>query len=461
MRSIQKSIACVAILLFVGFAATAQESDGGGSGEAGGAPDFGMGVGIGVQSFTNPESGQTETYQSLSLAPDLAIGQLGVGLDVTLNYRFTGGEAGNQFQVREEDWNPEAANSSFVELYLPKIQYIRWAQKGDPLFVLLGGIPGARLGNGFIVSGYTNTLHQPERTLFGMQLDVDGNLFDFPYIGFESFTANLASFNLFGGRLYARPLTGTDINILQDIQFGTTFVADRNPYYFFEKNPDLTEEQENRIDNSAEVSVWGLDVQQPILSNNILSLSAFGDYVQQGEASGAMIGVGGRFFSFLPYRAEIRFLGDNFIPQYFGSSYDLYRADRYEVYSADEVVREGHAGWLASTGFSLLSDRIVFNASMEGPFGSREGVYPTLRSSFQLNQGLVPGLSVQANYAKEELREPADIFSAEDAVIGAQINYQTGPAVISLIYNVKYDPTATDDSPWNITSRLESRISLF
>jgi hypothetical protein len=460
MMSLQKGIGCLAILLLLGASAFAQDGDGGAAaaGEAAsGAPDFGMGVGIGVQSFTDPESGETETYQSLALKPDVALGKLGIGLDVTVNYRFTGGEAGNEFEIREEDWIPDD-ETNFFELYLPKIQYVRWARKGDPLFVQLGALPSARLGNGFIVSGYANTLYRPERPLFGMQLDVDGKLFDFPYVGVETFAGNLAAFDLFGARLFARPLADSESQILQGLQVGSTFVTDQDPFYFYEKDPDA---DQSIVDDSAQVSIWGVDVRQPILTNDIVSLSAFGDFVQQDDASGGMVGVGGRFISILPYRAEIRLMGDNFIPQYFSSQYDLFRVDRYQVYSADQVEREAHAGWLASTGFSILSDRISLNITMEGPFGNYEGVYPTLRGSFMLAQGLVPGFSFEANYAKEEITEPAEVFDPENAVIGAQVNYQTGPAVISLIYDLEYDPTQTDNTPWNVTTRLESTISLF
>src|SRR6056297_2872020 len=107
-----------------------------------GGPDFGLGITIGAQSFPNPEydgsNEETITFQSLGLTPDLAIGKFGLGLDLTLNYRFTGGD-GSEFEVRSEDWVPDD-ETNFLELYLPKIRYARWGLKGDPLYVLLGSV---------------------------------------------------------------------------------------------------------------------------------------------------------------------------------------------------------------------------------------------------------------------------------------------------------------------------------
>ena len=455
-------ILCFVAILLTGLPVVAQDSgDGTGSASAtseaaqGGA-DYGMGLGLGVQSFTDPDSGDTETYQSLSLRPDFAIGKFGIGLDVTLNYRFTGGESGNEFQVREEDWVPDD-DTNFFELYLPKIQYLRWGRKGDPLYVQAGGLNNATLGNGFIVGGYSNAQFLPNRRIFGLAFDMDGKLFDFPYVGVETFAANLAAFDVMGGRLYTRPLVPTEIAVLEDLQIGTTFVADTQPFYHASKDPTYTGPA--NADN--DVLMWGVDFRQPILSNPAISLAVFGDYVRQDEANGAMLGTGGRLVRFITYGAQLRFIGENFIPTYFDSTYDLSRVEQYAIYTSEQTVVKQHMGWLASAGFSLLQDRLVFNTTMEGPIGTDSGTYPKLRSSFRLEQGIVPGVSLQANYTKRRLEEPADVFSAENAVIGAQVNYQTGPAVISLIYDLEYDPYAQDDSPWDVTSRLETSISLF
>ncbi len=417
---------------------------------------FGLGLGIGVQSFQQPD-GELKTYQSLSLTPDVAFGKFGLGLDVRINYTFTGGDDSDEFEIRREDWDPAAAGLNFLELYLPKIRYARWAHKGDPLFVMFGSIDDAVLGNGFILGNYANTQFLPQRRIFGLSLDVDGALFNFPYVGVETFVANLAAFELFGTRLFVRPLIGMDIPIVRNLQIGTTLVMDTDPYY----HTRLIDEDAVPSDaGDASVLVYGLDFRQPILSNPVITLAAFGDMVFQNQAQGGMLGAGGRLIGTITYGAQLRFLGDNFIPVYFDSTYDLRRPDKYAVYNAEDTLIEGHVGWFATAGFSVLNDIIVFSVNMSGPFGEKEGVLPTLGSQFIIAEGLIRGVSLSAHYTKFEIESAGDILSAENAVIGARFNYRTGPAVVSLVYDVKYDPT-DDAKPWKITSGLETSIQLF
>lgn len=433
---------------------------------------FGMSLGLGVETFVNPDfpedpnASEFVTWQSLQLNPDIGFGPLGVGLDLTLNYRFTGGETGNEFEVRGEDWVPDE-DTSFLEMYLPKIRYVRWAQKGDPLFLLFGQIDRAVLGNAFIVSGYTNTRFLPERPIFGAQVDVDGSLFNFPYVGIETFASNFAAFDLFGSRLYVRPLADLEVPLLPALEVGGTFVTDRDPYYFERVDPESDLYQSDAgVDP---VTVWGMDLRQPVLNNPVLSLALFSDVVNQNNNWGTMLGFGGRTLGFLSFGAQARFLGENFIPGYFDGSYDLFRRSRYEVYRGNASV-DPYVGWLGSLGFSFLQDQLVFSASMEGPFeapitdDSPEALArnPILRGSFLVGDGVIPGVTVGANYEKRNLQTFGDVFSAEDAVMGARVNYRTGPAVISLTYDLTYDPNASDPArPWQVTSGLETSIALF
>ncbi|TVQ24156.1 MAG: hypothetical protein EA383_11830 [Spirochaetaceae bacterium] len=466
------------LLILAAGSLTAQESPEPAAGDE--TPQFGFGVnlGLGVRTFRNPafpddpDASEFITWQSLQLNPDISFGQLGVGLDLTLNYTFTGGEFGDEFTLRAEDWVPDD-DTNFFELYLPKIRYVRWAQKGDPLFLLFGQIDGAVLGNAFIVGGYTNTRFLPERPIFGAQVDVDGSLFSFPYLGVETFVSNVAAFDLFGSRLYVRPLADLDVPLLPALEVGTTVVTDRDPWYFERRDPDSSLHESTEA--TSPVTIWGLDLRQPVLNTPVLSLALFSDVVNQNNNWGSMVGFGGRTLGFLSFGAQARFLGENFIPSYFDGSYDLFRRSRYEVYRGNATV-ESYVGWLASLGFSFLQDQLVFSASMEGPFEApitdvdgdgrptpqALARNPILRGSFLIGDGVIPGITVGANYEKRNLQTIGDVISPEDAVIGARINYRTGPAVISLTYDLTYDPNpAADRSPWQINSGLETSIALF
>ena len=447
------------------------------SGSESAKPSFGMSLGIGVQTFN--DTVPPTTYQSLSLSPDLSFGKFGIGLAVTLNYRFEG--SGNSFEVRRADWWPQAPDlvtfQSVAAIYLPKIKYVRWGEKGDPLFVKLGSIDDATLGNGFIVVNYANTLFLPENRHFGLNLDADGSLVGFPYLGLETMVGDLAQFDVLGGRLYVRPLVGTKIPILKNLEFGGTVAADLQP--------DLYSEPDPAVGATVPVVVFGGDVRLPILFiKNVVSLVTFADIAStpyMGERTvGGMVGVGGKLFSFLTYGAQLRMLGDNFIPVYFDATYDLMRAAKYNltwwekadtVNPTHEQLSDAGMGWMASLGTSFFNDTIAFKVSLDAPFSSPTTDFaaivknPHLRGTFIIGEGIIPGISLDASYDKKGITDftaapPGGLFNPTNAAIQTRLNYKSGPAVISFVYMVRYEAGLLPD-PWVVTSGLESAIQLF
>jgi hypothetical protein len=443
------------IVLVTGLIAGVVFAEEGGS--SGSKPSFGLGLGIGVQTFT--DTVPPTTYQSLSLSPDLALGKFGIGLAVTLNYRFTG----SGIEVRLKDWWPQSPDSvtlqSVAAIYLPKIKYVRWGEKGDPLFVKLGSIDDATLGNGFIVSNYANTLFLPEDRHFGLNLDVDGSLFKFPYVGLETMVGNLAEFDVIGGRLYVRPLVGTSIPILKNIEFGGTVAADTKPYLY--KVPATS---------APAVVVFGGDVRLPILYlKNVFSLVTFADVAStpsgvSDRAWGGAVGLGGKIFSFLTYGAQVRVLGADFIPTYFDATYDLLRDAKYDLTQAGGFA-DPTMGWLATLGTSFFDEKIIFRVTLDAPFTGWTAnpmdivKNPHLRGVFTIADGIIPGISLDTSYDKSGITKWADLIDPLNAAIQAKLNYKSGPAVISFIYKVRYDPTVP--SLWVVTSGLESSIQLF
>ncbi len=432
---------------------------------------FGFELGLGTESVlrdpTDPydELGNPmDTYQMLAIKPDLSIGKFGLGFDVTVHFNLQLGSGGQGVEFYEPDWNWVKANKTFLELYLPKIAYARWGVKGDPLFVKLGSFDDGTLGNGFIMGNYSNTRFLPQTRLFGLAFDLDGKLFEFPFVGIETFVGNLARFDVLGTRVYARPLTTMEIPILSALQVGVTIVVDTEPQLYDAETLD------NDGDGDS-VAVSGIDFRLPVLGNPLISMAAFGDLaLQNGGRWGTAIGVGGRFFSFMPYILQLRVLGPEFIPTYFDTSYDLFRSTKFEIMQDAPESSEAYAGWLASLGFSLLSDMIVFNVSVDGPFATDANStsisdWPHLRGVFTVGEGLLAGFSFDALYEKYLLGAPGgeggffeDLLSPENAVIGAKFNYRTGPAVLSLLYNLRYDPAATGAQQYVVTSSLISSV---
>jgi hypothetical protein len=434
LRRLAPVLALVAIAAAPGFAQT--------------PPDFSMGLGIGVATFADG------TWQSLSLNPDLALGKFGIGLDVQLNYRFTGG-SGNEFEIRTEDWVP-ADFQDFLNIYLPKIAYIRWDQKGAPLYIKLGTIEDGTLGNGFIMGGYANNLFMPDDRHFGLAFDIDGALFKFPYVGIETFVGDLAELDVFGARLFVRPLAWLGVPVIKNLQIGASFAMDVKPY-LYDHPLDTTERS---------VAAYGVDARLPILSSEIVSLSAFADMATiEFDSWGGMVGVGGRLIKFLTYTVQLRAIGAGFIPMYFDATYDVFRGAKYDIVQAGGT-GDPSLAWYASLGTSFLDGKIVFNMGVDAPFtfGPDTGditQWPHLRGVFVVSEvPALKGFSFDASYDKKLITTFASLIDATEADIQARLNYKAGPAIISFVYKLRYDVTATPD-PWVVTSGLESSISLF
>jgi hypothetical protein len=417
--------------------------------------NFGMVIEIGAESITE---GITPTsYQMLKINPDFGFGNFGIGLDLTFHYRFDDGN-GN-FDFREEDWTIDSSRS-FWDIYLPIFRYIRYGHKGDSIYGKIGSIDDGTLGNGFIMGNYSNTNFLPEQRMVGLALDLDGNFFNFPYIGIETFAGNLAKMDVFGTRLYVRPLTSLEIPIIKDLQIGTTLAFDRDP-------DALSDFIQTGITNPDVVSIYGLDFKQPIISNSVISLAVFGDLVLQPStgakneaATGGLLGIGGKLVSFINYGLNALFLGENFMPFYFDSVYDLYREAKYSVYSGDTSV-SAYSGWLANLGFTFFDGMFVFNTSVDGAFSRIDGIettYPHLRTVLVVGEGILPGIFIDASYDKRYIEKWSDLIDPSNAVIGANINYKTGPAVITLGYDLRYVP---EDGSWDTTSKLSTSISLY
>jgi hypothetical protein len=430
-----KVLAVVILVLFVGSFAFAQEE---------GGFDFGLSMGIGAETIDDV------MWQTIKLSPDIAIGKFGIGLELTLHYQFEGDPP-----IREEDWVPNG--NSFLALYLPKFKYIRYGFKGDPIYAQFGGIEYALLGNGFIMGGYDNTVFLPQdegRQVFGLSFDLDGALFNFPYVGIETFVGNLAELDVLGSRLYVRPLAFTEVPIIKGLQVGGTVAMDRKPL-LYAGSPDFIDP----------VVLYGADLTLPILTGSMLSFATFADIAflhdslgPGNQGKGEMVGFGGRLFGFINYGAQVRILGEDFVPTYFDTGYDLYRDVKYNLVNMGNI--EPYVGWLGSLGFSFLGDALVFNATVDGPFGKpNTGGYldwPHLYAVLILGEGVVPNLSFETQFDKRSLFDP-DVYIGHDTVIAARINYSIGAAVLSFVYQISKDRDGVGDSK----SGIESSIQLF
>lgn len=462
-----RKIIAAALLALVAMGAFAQSGEGG---EAAANPfAFKAGINLGTDVLlTGPDdldgNPTSEAWTRLGFQPDLSFGKFGIGIDLSLRFKLYP-SPGEAIEVYPGDWVPdyEGNGRNVFDVYLPKLLYLRYGLKGeDPLYAKLGSISDLTLGNGFIMGSYSNMRFMPETRIFGLDLGLDGSLFSFPYVGLELATGNLARFDVLGARLFVRPLVGTEIPILKNAQVGLTVVADRDPYLYTEDPVSL-----GLVASADPIAVFGADITVPILGGKLFPLAAFADVAfEPNSSAGAMIGAGGRLVGVILYGAQLRLLQEGFIPAYFDGNYDLYRAFKYD-YLETSSGGDFFAGWYASLGTSFLEDKILFLASLDGPFKAipsnpltaGQGDYPHAKAVARLGEGLLGGFFFDASYEKYKIGSKAsffeDLVDPTDAVVGMAINYKTGASVLTMQYDAKWDASLGE---FVVTSSLQASM---
>lgn len=451
--SVPKKIVWGTLMVLLTVAAlSAQEETPEGTESPAEAPKFSFGM---FASLGN-ETLDGANYQYLGLLPDFGYGPWGVGIDLSFHFRFyekPDGEFG--FYPRAKDWwDSDAGLRKNVDKYLARLAYLRYGKKGDPIYAQLGWIPSTTFGTGFIVSGYNNGALRPAIKLTGLNLDLSGSLIDVPWIGLESFVGSLSTFDLFGARFSAKPLSllYPENPILKDTQFGITSVVDTNPY-----STDLT----GATKTSGTVVVTGLDAMAPLYASDVVTTVATLDVTAQGAHAGAALGVGGTLVKVISWGFQVRALGDNFLTNYFDQGYEHSRVKKFLVYNGTTKV-PGTAGWLANLGTNLLGDALLFGVSFSAPFVSSDNVLtqPQLVGYATLKPGLLP-IDANAFYLKRGVTSLGKLLSPEDALIGAKVGYTFGVVTLSVIYDLHYSEVVTDGNRWVSTSRVETSVKMF
>lgn len=426
--------------------------------------DFAAGLGLGSEVITGAD-GTPQSWTSISFQPDLAFGKIGFGLNLPLHFQLypktdpDGNPTDEPILIYAGDWVPENKNfQGFLDLYLPKIQYVRYGLKGaDPIYAKLGSFDDMTLGNGFIMGEYSNMSFQPKMKMLGLDVGVDGKAFGFPYVGLELLTGNLAQLDVVGGRLYGRPLLWLNVPIIKNLEIGASLVADSNAYLYTSST------------EAEALSVFGIDAMVPVISSKLFPLAAFADMAfEPNQSFGAMLGAGGKLLGFLTYGAQIRFLQEGFVPSYFDTNYDLYRNVKYDLMQTTASGNAINPAWYASLGCNLLDSKLIFSARIDGPFApipatptDNTADYPHLKAVVNLAEGILAGFYFSGSYEKYYLGKTQDFFKdvidPTDAIVGLAINYKTGAAIITLKYNATYDPSlAVPD--WVVTSSLTATM---
>jgi hypothetical protein len=381
-----------------------------------------------------------ETYYLINITPEVAFGQLGVGLDLNLRFNTKG-------KLRAGDY-------SKFEDYLRIIRYVRWAQKGDPFYVRLGLLDYSLLGHGSIIYNYRNSASYDMRRT-GIELDLN-----FEKYGFESMYSDLAGRGLLGFRGYVKPLKFTSLASLPAIshlEIGGTYARDVS------KQADITPADST---GGRGLTIVGFDIGLPIIYYRTFKSTLYFDYAKiyhygQGSSVGINMFFTGLGLVDIRGKYELRFNGDKYLPAYFNSFYEHDRYDPARRRSKSDTLQNV----LASRGYYgelILSVLNTFNivAGYQAPFNNKnEGV---LHAELQLPE--ISGIVIRGAFDKERIGR---VFILDNySILSAEIGYKPVKyLLVSTLYQQTYsnrnpDGSLRSDGSFIKQIRIEPKVSL-
>jgi len=353
-----------------------------------------------------------DNFFGITIRPELAIGKIGVGLNIDLLYNVETGH------IRTEDWNESYD-------YFRILRYVRYGHKRDPFYARVGALDRARIGHGFLMNFYTNETANYDKRKIGFALDLD-----FGDFGFETMTSNLGRLELVGFRGYIRPMHFSEIPILSNLAFGLSYVTDIDP--------------DEIRDTDDAVAAFGFDTELPLINNDMLYTGLYYDYGKivdygNGTAFGVeaqLKGLAGLFNVYTKF--ERRLLGEKFIPSFFGAYYEVERHSKTIVPAmagGDSVIHNRKAdilegltkdtkGWYGELGAHVLGALQVVGTYQwldENPNG-------ILHFQAEIPDA-VPKISARATYDKIGIKTVKDL-SLPNSIAAVGLGYKINPWMI-------------------------------
>jgi hypothetical protein len=377
-----------------------------------------------------------QAYTTLTLAPDIALGKIGVGL--YLQFLFN-----NQtdFKLRTDEFDDPPG-------FLRVIRYVRYGQKYDPFYARFGWLYGSSLANGFLMWNYTNSSNYDKRKL-GLVADFDFNTF-----GIETIYSNFSRLEIVGGNLYFRPfrLMSALPFILKNLRIYST--------YIYDDNIKTIDSQGNSTTEVLRAYGLGTDLQWlnlPVLKSFLYA--EYGKFVHygQGKTIGIsavipeLIGVFG-----MAARLERRWLGEKFIPNFFGPLHELNRNIGVLV-ALDQAPKTKGV-------FGELSGHIIHKLLLIGNYQYLDDLKNSGRVHLEASAPeLIPKFRLRAYYDKGGIETWNDLTTLDNRSLAVgEIGYNIYPYVYLMIVYQWYWVEERDNFgnvEYRPVERVEPRIS--
>ena len=442
----------IASMFFISTSLFAQGKSGAAAAAKGGGTEGVVKGGVGMTWIDG------EAYYLISLAPEIAFGKFGIGLDLNLNI------SSKDQKIRKEDFDETYD-------YIRIIRYLRYGSKGDEFYIRLGALDYAKLGHGSILYNYKNSPSFDNRKI-GAEFDLD-----FDKWGLETVYGDFAGASVLGMRGYTRPLQFTpakDIPVIGNLEIGATFASDvRSDASDTGTIVMPTSLRFTSKQNAGSLSIIGFDLGLPLLRIPVVDMTLYYDFAKiLSFGSGMSVGLETNFSGMglikIFTKFERRFAQtDQYLPSYFNSFYEL---DRYSL-TVDT------AGLVKN--FSSKAQDLS-NTKSPGPgyFGSLlvdllgtiqvEGSYQKLDrdpTSGILHLGTntgdkIPIIMVSAGYDKRNIQNNKDVFTLDErSLLYAEFGYKPYPfMIVSTLYMWTFAPEKDKDG--NVTGyKPQKRIT--
>ncbi len=436
------------------------------------------------------------TYAKIVLQPKFSIGDLEAAMYLPAVYRnnlfdptsYYRPKGNNEWSFgSDKDWEDDPGDATedlFTDLAL-KIRYLRYGERRDPFYLKMGNFDTMTLGHGLIMRNYANDVDFPALRRIGLNSGVD-----FGGFGMEAAVNDLTEPEIFGARVFTRPLQRT-------VALGVSAASDIDPAGDIPTDGSFGSLDTNEIKRvDPIVNLVGADIDVSIFETELLTVAAFtdvaglvpylsdslvdtdGETVESGLKTdtfvdtdagqlrnfGAMTGVLGDIAMF-DYRLDFRTHNGLFRPFYFDGGYERRRSEvaagvyRYFQNPDIDEFQQTEAGIYGEAGFRLFNDTLQFSAGYLWPWevdsagtwerGDKD--YLTLKA--ELREGLLPlGIHASGEYNRTGFFATAmskgdfadATFFDSDSVFRSEIVYPVAPT-LDLALTVKTTVLRNED----------------
>ncbi len=430
-----------------------------------------------------------ETWAKVVVQPAFTVGKLKMGLYLPLIYQEDMFDPSKWYKpAGNNEWSFGTDKSGALPIVADvvsdvflKIKYVEWGSQRDPFFFKLGNLDDITVGHGLIMRDFANDADFPAVRRVGLNLGVDLKSW-----GFEAMVNDAAAIDVFGGRVYVRPIPNfrgaigvsalVDIAPAQDYFDGSSVnpVAAGRPIFI---NP-------------------GVDLDIPIVESKVFGIVAFADaavmlpYFRTAPTAAPVIlpgfawnaiydandpvkvknygiaaGVFGNLvFPGLTYRLEFRDYTGAFKPQFYSTGYERSRNSfvqdvmDYLSDTSDPAWNTTTMGIFGEGGFTLEK---IFSLELSyfWPWEVNPITHAVTTSDedrfvarFTLEKGVIPVVNIYGSVSYERTKfvptilqrgaaAGLNLFDA-NTVVRAEVSY---PAAPTLDVRVLYTTTAKRD----------------